>query len=148
MNFSTVIFATVIFETVKFELHLLSQYFHLAALIIFSLQLRHATRTQNTLFDLPLSFASFSFSLSLIVDVAPRVVEVARLLILKKNKKINIIYYILQQLNLCSNCFIISHNLFFIFSLIFRFFPVLYINFLKISYFFQSCLKFVVLIVS
>ena len=95
MNFSTVIFATVIFETVKFELHLISQYFHLAALIIFSLELRHATRTQNTLFDLPLSFAPFSFSHSLVVDVALRVVDVARLLILRKNKKIYIIYYIL-----------------------------------------------------
>ena len=82
--------------TVKFELHLLSQYFHLTALIIFSLQLRHATRTQNTLFNLHLLFAQFSFSFSLIVDVAPRVVDVARLLILRKNKKyIYIIYYIL-----------------------------------------------------
>ena len=68
----------VIFVTVKFELHLLFQYFHLAALIIFSLQLRHATRTQNTLFDIPPSFAPFSFSISLVVDVA-------RLLILRKN---------------------------------------------------------------
>ena len=102
MNFSTVIFATVIFATVKFGLHLLSQYFHLAVLIIFSLQSRHATRTQNTLFDLHLSFDPFSFSLSLVVDVAPRVVDVAprvvnvaRLLILRKNKKMYIIYYIL-----------------------------------------------------
>ena len=77
----------------KKELHLLSQYFHLAALIIFSLQLMHATRTQNTLFDLPLSFALFSFSISLVVDVAPRVVDVARLLILRK-KKHNILYII------------------------------------------------------
>ena len=66
------------------------------ALIIFSLQLKHTTRTQNTLFDLPLSFTPFSFSLSLIVDVVPRVVDVARLLILRKNKKNihNILYII------------------------------------------------------
>ena len=72
--------------TVKFELHILSQYFHLAALIIFSLQLRHATRTQNILFNLPFSFVPFSFSLSLVVDVA-------RLLILRK--KIHNILYII-----------------------------------------------------
>ena len=103
MNFSTVIFATVIFVIVKFELNILSQYFHLTALIIFSFQLRHATCTQNTLFDLPFSFAPFSFSLSLVVDVAyrvvdvaSRVVDVARLLILRKIKKNihNILYII------------------------------------------------------